>query len=229
VLYAVAEAPDGLAPREVSDRTGLSRQTVYHLVHTLTEVGLLRRGAGNRLVLGLGVGALAAAFQHQLVPEEQLRPYVNALAARTGELAYSSAWLDGEITVVAVARGSRVVQARDVVVGNRDDAAARASGKLLLALAPEEARNQYLSTHRLTRRTARTKTNRRELDREFEGIVEQGFAVDEEEFADGLSCIAVPLRATSFVIGISVPADRFRAERERYLESALEVAAEKLG
>src|ERR1700756_2847417 len=66
VLYAVAASPHGLAPREISDRTGITRQTVYHLVHTLVETRLLRRSAENRVVLGLGVGTLAAAFEHHI-------------------------------------------------------------------------------------------------------------------------------------------------------------------
>jgi DNA-binding IclR family transcriptional regulator len=228
VLFAVAASPEGLAPRDVSDATGLSRQTVYHLVHTLVETGLLRRGTGNRLVLGLGAGTLAAAFQRQLGPGEQLRPYVGALADRTGELAYASAWLDSEITVVSVVRGSNVVQAREVVVGNSEDAAARASGKLLLALAPEAERAHYLDTHALRRRTPHTKTDRSELERELDEIAERRYALEDEEFAEGLCCISAPLGTTPFVIGISVPAERFRANSQDYLDSVLRVAAEKL-
>jgi IclR family acetate operon transcriptional repressor len=229
VLSVVAASFDGLAPREISDKTGLPRQTVYHLVHTLVESRLLRRGAEDRLVLGIGVGALAAAFQKQLGPQEQLRPYVGALADRTGEVAYASGWIDDEITVLAVARGSSIVQARDVVVGNSEDAYARASGKLLLAHAPDGEQTRYLDSHQLRRRTNRTKTDRKTLRRDFDEIRQRGYAVDLEEFAEGLCCIAVPLASTPYVIGISMPAARFKTDRDRYVDICLEVAAENLG
>jgi IclR family acetate operon transcriptional repressor len=224
VMYAVAASPHGLAPREISDQTGIARQTVYHLVHTLVGSRLLRRSAENRLVLGLGVGTLAAAFQEQIGPQEQLRPFVQDLAGRTGELAYASTWADGEIVVVSVARGTSVVQAREVAVGNTEGGHARASGKMLLALVSERERQVYLDTHKLVRRTPNTITRRKTLEREIAEARSKGYAIDDEEFEEGLCCLAVPLGPPLVVIGVSVPVARFRADRERYVTAALEVA-----
>ena len=224
VLYAVAASSQGLAPREISDQTGISRQTVYHLVHTLVEARLLRRSAENRLVLGLGVGTLAAAFEQHIGAQEHLRPCVQDLASRTGELAYASTWQDGEIVVVSVARGTNVVQAREVSVGNTEDGHARASGKMLLALVSERERQLYLDTHRLRRRTPNTICNRQKLEREIADVRSRGYAIDDEEFEEGLCCVAVPLSPPLVVIGISVPAPRFRANSDRYVDAALGVA-----
>ena len=225
VLYAVAASSQGLAPREISDHTGISRQTVYHLVHTLVETRLLRRSAENRLVLGLGVGTLAAAFQQHIGRQGHLRPYVQDLASRSGELAYASTWEDGEIVVVAVAKGTNVVQAREVSVGNTEDGHARASGKMLLALASERERQLYLDTHELTRRTPNTICSREKLEREIEDVRSRGYAIDDEEFDEGLCCLAVPLAPPLVVIGVSVPAARFRADQDRYVAAALGVAS----
>jgi DNA-binding IclR family transcriptional regulator len=224
ILYVVATSSHGLAPREISDQTGLPRQTVYHLVHTLVAARLLRRGEGNRLTLGLGVGALADAFQRQVAPHDHLRPLVEALAAETGELAYASGWRDGEIVVVAVARGANVIQAREVTVGNTEDGHSRASGKLLLAHVSEAERAEYLRTHSLRRRTPRTITGRSALVRELDTIRDQGFAVDDEEYAEGLCCLAVPLEPAHYALGLAAPADRFRARWSEYLANARAVA-----
>jgi IclR family transcriptional regulator, acetate operon repressor len=224
VLYAVAASEHGLAPREISDQTGISRQTVYHLVHTLVETRLLRRSAENRIVLGLGVGSLAAGFQRHIGPQEHVRPYVQDLASRTGELAYASTWEDGEIVVVSVAKGTNVVQAREVAVGNTEDGHARASGKMLLALVTDRERQHYLDTHQLTRRTPNTISTRRRLEREIAEVRSRGYAIDDEEYEEGLCCLAVPLGASLVVIGVSVPAGRFRADPDRYINTALGVA-----
>ena len=46
-----------------------------------------------------------------------------------------------------------------------------------------------------SRHTATTLTTRAALDQELDAIRRQGYALDAEEFVDGLACIAVPVRA----------------------------------
>lgn len=228
ILIALAESEQGLTTKEISQRLGISRQGTYHLIHTLIGAGLLTRTEGDRYVLGLRVGTLAAAFERHLTPSEHLAPYVRALARDSGETAYAAGWRNGEIVVLSVAKGDSPVQAADVVPGTAEDGHARASGKLLLAFATHQVREQYLQTHRLRRRTPNTITSRRVLDKELAAIRTQGYAVDLEEFADGLSCLAVPVDsgASPFVFGLSIPAQRFAdpRDRERYLSVTRERA-----
>ena len=227
ILVAVARSDDGLTSKQIAELLGVSRQGAYHLIHTLTGVGLLARGERSRYVLGLSVGTLAAAFARQLAAPEQLAGHVRALAAATNETAYAAGWRESEIVVLTVARGSAPVQAMEVAAGTTEDGHARASGKLLLAFAPADVRERYLAGHPLRRRTSRTITTRKRLDAELAQIRELGYAVDEEEFADGLCCLAVPLHggAAPYAISVSAPAERFRRGRERYLEAARAAAA----
>jgi IclR family acetate operon transcriptional repressor len=199
------------------------------LVHTLTGSGLLARTGEGRYVIGVRIGTLAAAFNRQMAPAEHLAPRVRELARTTGETAYAAGWQDGDVVVLTVARGDNPVQASDVRPGTAEDGHARASGKLLLAYATEDERRDYLDRNPLRRRTANTITDRRRFELEMTRIREAGYAIDDEEFAEGLSCIAVPLDggASPFVFGLSAPSDRFRIERDRYLETALQDAEER--
>lgn len=226
VLLAVAKSPDGLTTKEISDTLGLSRPGTYHMLHTLIATQLLHRTAGNRFVMGLRVGTLAAAFGHQLAAPEHLAPRVRHLARTTGELAYAAGWQGGEIVVLTVAQGTNAVQVREIVQGTAEDGHARASGKLLLAYAREDMRADYLARHPLRKRTRNTVTDPRKLAEQLESIRAQGHALEDEEFAEGLCCLAVPLDggASPFVFGVSAPADRFARERERYLQAAQEHA-----
>jgi IclR family transcriptional regulator, acetate operon repressor len=223
VLIEVARSPRGLTSRQITEQLGTTRQGTYHLLHTLTTSGFLTRTGEGRYALGLKIGTLAAAFPRHLTPEERLAPYVRALAAATDETAYAAGWQGDNIVVLSVARGNNPVQATEVVRGTADDGHARASGKLLLAHASNDLRDEYLRAHPLRRRTERTITDLRRFLDNLEAIRQQGYAIDEEEFADGLCCLAVPLDrgASPFVIGVSVPAMRFRQDRERILETTL--------
>jgi IclR family acetate operon transcriptional repressor len=105
---------------------------------------------------------------------------------------------------------------------------ARASAKLLLALAPEDERERYLAANPLTRMTSRTITSRGELLAEFERIREAGYATDLEEFHEGVCCFAAPLArgAAPYALALSAPKERFEARRGDYLEALLQTAAQ---
>jgi IclR family transcriptional regulator, acetate operon repressor len=59
---------------------------------------------------------------------------------------------------------------------------ARASGKLLLAFAPAEVREDLLDGYDFTRHTANTITSRQDLEAELQGILSAGYALDQQEF-----------------------------------------------
>jgi IclR family acetate operon transcriptional repressor len=219
-MLAIAQSERGLTTKEISEQVGIGRQATYHLLHTLAATGMVSRDDRNRFVLGLQVGTLAEGFARQLAPAERLAPVVRVLAQETGEMSYASGWWEGEIVTLTFARGTNPVQAVEVPQGYAGDAHARASGKLLLALATDAIRDSYLSRHRLDRRTANTITQRAALEKEFAAIRDAGYATDREEFALGLSCIAVPFASGSpFVLAVSGPSDRVAARHHKYLES----------
>ena len=223
ILLAVAESPGGLRAMEIAAQLGLGRQGTYHLLHTLVGCGMLTRNQENRYVPGLEVATLADAFSRQSAPPEHLAPLVRQVAAETGETAYAVGWRDGEIVNLVSAPGSNAIQAMSVPQGYYRYAHARATGKLLLAHAAPEVREDYFATHAMERRTAKTLVDRDSLVAELSRISEDGFSIDREEFALGLCCLAVPVGRSgvgaTFAIGISAPAERFDAEFDRYLST----------
>ena len=68
-----------------------------------------------------------------------------------------------------------------------------ASGKLLLAFKVADERCQLLQNLPLLPFTHRTITDRMLLESELERIVSTGYAVDNEEYVIGVSCVAVPV------------------------------------
>ena len=69
-------------------------------------------------------------------------------------------------------------------------------GKLMLALKPSRDAETWLSKTELQRYTPRSKTNIQDLLADLEEIRAQDFSVDDQEFMDGVYCIAVPLRTS---------------------------------
>lgn len=230
ILLAIARSRDGLQVKEISAALSMPPQVTYHLLHTLSATGIIRKRDHNRYVLGLATAAVVEGFRRQLGPPEQVAQCVRAAALECGETTYASGWVDGEIAVLASARGHSAITAAEVPQGYSEDAHARASGKLLLALADPEIVQAYLSRHRLTARTPRTIRSKKRLLAELEQIRLRGYALDEEEFIKGLCCVAVPIELAGgqIVLAMSVPSERFHSNFSRYLDS-LRCAAQFVG
>ena len=220
ILLAISEAPTGLKVKEITEKLELSRQVTYHLIHTLLATGIIRKNENNRYVLGLAAVSIAEGFHRQLAPPEHLARRVRSIVAETNETAYASGWVGGEIVALATEQGLSPVGAARVPQGFSSHAHARATGKLLLALADPAITEAYLDSHPIKEpRTDRTITTREELTRELERIRARQYAIDNEEFHEGIRCLAVPVEGLGgrFALGVSVPSGRFQVNFDRYL------------
>lgn len=225
VLSAVATSEDGLTAREIADQVGLNRATAYHLVHTLVGEGFLVNGAQRRLRLGFRVGTLVDGFERQVVPADMV-PLARALATETGETAYVTVRRDTSLATVCSVSGAHPVSVLRSPLGPVDDGHARASGKLLLALAPASVRERYLDAHPLVARTDSTIVDRAQLLAELDEIRARGYATDAQEYAAGVSCLSVPLADQALIgLSLSAPHERFQEHFAEYLEASLAIAA----
>jgi IclR family KDG regulon transcriptional repressor len=118
--------------------------------------------------------------------------------------------------------------------GARLPAHTSAIGKALLAsLDPDEARRR-LEEANLAKLTDHTITEVPELMDELERVRSRGYSVDDEEFAIGLRCIAMPIRDIEGVvvgaISVSMPTPRYNRSAAANARKALaETVAEAAG
>jgi len=225
LLDEIAHSPAGRTAQELTQAVGLSRATTYHLLHTLTGAGYVARGSEHRYRLAIGISPLVQAFERHVLPDDLL-PLARALAARTGESAYVAARQGSELVLLCSVPGHHQVAVANSPLGPIDNGHARASGKLLLALAPEDARERYLAAHPLARVTRATVTSRAALLREFDDIRAAGHAFDAEEFHEGVCCLAAPLGrgGTAYALAMSAPRERYEALHVEYLTTLLALA-----
>lgn len=211
ILFAVAESQNGLTAAQVRDRTGLPRQAAYHILQSLQVLGLLRRSTDNAYVLGLRVGDLIDGFKRQFSCPEELRRLVGRIAQKTGETSYASGWTDGDLVTLVVKSGTKAILASPGTRHLSGYVHARASGKLLLALSGEATKQAYFAENKLGKLTEHTLDDEQSLRAEFDEILRQGYALDREEYALGLQCLAVPVKISDdvFALCVSAPSERF--------------------
>lgn len=226
ILQHVARDPSGTRATEVATALDLPLPTAYHLLHTLTAEGFLSKLADRRYQLGPKIGLLAEAFSAQMSAPERLLECVRTLAEQTGETAYLSAWRGGQAVVLSVVEGSRAVRVSGIHLGSGGNAHARASGKAMLAFAPPGTLEDYLRTHQLTACTPRTITSQQALRQEVKQIRRRGYALDQEEFVEGVGCVSAPIADGSMAVTVSAPIEQLRRRRRELVAAVLAAIAE---
>jgi len=201
----------GLAIANIADELGMSRSTTHRYVITLVALGYLEQGASRKYRLGLKVTDLGMSALNSTGLREHAHPYLEELRQRTS-YTVSLAVLDGpEIVYVDRVRSLRRGQsAADLNLhpGSRLPAYCTAMGKLLLANLPEEEQREILASMKLTKRGPNTITSKNALRDELDEVLEESFAVNDEELAPELHSIAAPVRneAREVVAAVSLAA-----------------------
>jgi IclR family acetate operon transcriptional repressor len=224
LLEHIALSPAGCTATAAAGALDVPVPTAYHLLNTLVDAGLLAKDERRRYRLGAKVGLLAEAFLAQVSAPAYLVDRLRELADRTGETAYLSAWRGSDAVLLQIVEGRRAVRVSGLHLGYSGIAHARASGKVLLAYGRPGTLEEYLATHRISARTPKTVSGADALRGEIEGARLAGYAIDEEEFAEGVACIAAPVADGTMAIGISVPVERYRSLRQELIDTVVAVA-----
>lgn len=186
---------DELGVTELAERTGLVPSTAHRLLATLTKRGYVTQSsASGRYVLGRKVAELASGFEHSLTRlRSAARPQLERVRQATGESANLTVLEGDRVIYVDQVEGTRNVR-MFTAVGAAAPAHTTASGKAMLAYGPPEA---LAALHpdgaQLERLTPRTLTTLEALREDLERIARRGYAIDNEEHEEGVSCVAVPI------------------------------------
>jgi len=227
LLTLVATKRTNGTGKALAEAAGLAVPTAHHLLATLIAEGFLAQDERSRYLLGPKVAVLADALQRELTPPSYLLTGLHRIADATGETAYLATWRRSEIHLVSAIEGRHPVRV-SVPAGPYRDPHARASGKLFLAYLEEDVRDAYLTAHPLRKLTKNTITRRKRFLETLEATRIRGFALDEEEFQDGVCCISAPIFEEDVIVAaysLSIPAQRYRERKEALIESAVSIAA----
>jgi len=194
---AVIEAFDARSPTmtlsEVARKTGLSRGTARRLLLTLVEAGYAGFDGKNfslrPRVLNLGFAYLNSQNIWQLA-----QPHMVELVEKVHE-SCSVSVLDGtDIVYVARVPTAARIMSINLGIGTRLPAFTTSMGRVLLAGLPEDEVEQRLEqVSPLSRYTAKTITDPKQVLREIEQVRRQGWALVDQELEQGLRSIAVPI------------------------------------
>jgi DNA-binding IclR family transcriptional regulator len=215
LLEAVASADEaGLV--DLANRTGLQPSTTHRLLATLIECGyVVQDPQTHRYRLSHKVVELAGGPEHRI---ERLRtaarPQLVAIRDATEET--TNLCVMDRFTVVYIDQAESWHAVRMLTeIGRRVPAHACGAGKVMLAHHPREGIEGLLGREPFERLTPHTLRTAAELEQELDRARARGFAIDDEEFEDGVACVAAPILGPrgEVVAAISVSGPAARLER----------------
>ncbi|WP_131735459.1 IclR family transcriptional regulator [Actinomadura roseirufa] len=228
VLEAVA-AVDGTATAKVLSRQlGIKIGTCYHLLRTLVATGYLVRLAGGGYDVGPRAASLSRHLQRRAGPLPGLSVILTRLHNKTKETSYISGWYHGTPVLQHYLTGAQALRVGTLDVGYSGNMHARASCKAILAFLPTEQVATMFEGVPLDALTPRTITDFDSLTVELARVRHRGYALDLEEYASGVSCVAAPFfngaGTPAGTFTVSVPVSRF-TERQALLTREVREAA----
>ncbi len=200
---------------EVANAIGTHKSTVYRLLSTLKDRGLVEQDAEtDRYRLGLGLVYLASAVTGNLDILHYARPICEDLRERTQGTVTVSVLTGDEVLIIYQAIPSSSVLSVDWR-GKHVPLHATSDGKVLLSQL-SESRQRSVLERPLRRFTNRTIVDARALRDQLGIIREVGYGYTIEELEIGLNAVAAPCfsggGSVLATIGVSGPAFRFPEE-----------------
>lgn len=217
LLEHLADAGQGLTLSDLAQRVGLAPSTTHRLLGTLESYGFVQldEELGHWRV-GVRAFSVGNAYLDNRDLTAQARPIMRQLMEGVGETV-NLAVLDHDEVVFVSQVECREMMRMVAKLGSRAPLHASGVGKALLAAFSEARLTHLLSQRPLIQLTDNTIHQEAPL-RQALGLIRQtGFAVDDEEHAVGLRCLAATLHDQYAeplgAISISGPLARLPQER----------------
>jgi IclR family pca regulon transcriptional regulator len=208
ILELFSDKRPSLSVSQVAELTGLNRATCYRFCQTLRQLGYLEELPERRFRPGLKAVSLAhSALSSRELPELAL-PYLRRLREDINETVNMGLLDDTEVVYVARVLSDHLISLR-LYVGSRLPAFASSLGRSILAFLPQEQAESIIDRSDLTQITSHTIVNRKQLLAELKTIRERGYALNDQEVANGLRGVAAPVLTETgkpiAAINVSIP------------------------
>ncbi len=228
----LAESPMGINLTDLSLQLGMPPATVHRLLSTFEETNFVEQDVDAGLwYVGLKAFTVGNAFLKRRDFIETARAYMQELVEQCGETVNLGVIDEGEVVFISQVESKEMMR-MIVAPGSRSPIHASGVGKAMLASLDEQEVAQLLHHRGLAHYTERTIDSPAKLRGELERVRQQGFALDDEEHAVGLRCVAASIFDENAValaaISLSGPKARIIDSRVAELGSAVRQTAAEI-
>jgi DNA-binding IclR family transcriptional regulator len=232
ILENLSAKPQGVSLAEISTELDTPKNSTLRLLQTLVACGYLaREESPPRYRLTDKLLRIGQPHVGDVSLVECSLEAMRALRDRVGETVQLGIPTGDEGVIIEKLESTSAIRI-GVEIGLRFPLYNNAPGKTLLAYRAGDERDATIKRTKLDRCTERTITDRSELKKECDQILEKGYSVDWGEAAEGIHCVAAPIRdrsgaliATIWVSGIAgrMPKKMFPSVGGEVIQAANEI------
>lgn len=222
---------DELGVSELSAEMGLHKSTVFGLVNTMVNYGILEQVPSTKKYrLGMTLFTLGNLALSRIDIRSEARKRCFPLAQKYPATIHLATQSMGEVIYLdKIDCSHSLINASSV--GRKAPMHCTGVGKAQLAYLPQSYIDAYL-TFPLKKMTAATITTRAQLEEALREVRREGVAVERGEIEDGLTCVAAPIfqkdGLPEMAISLSFPYGRIGSVNEEEVKKDLLACTQEL-
>jgi len=193
ILEFIAQFKKPLGVSEISRALNFNKSTVFNIVHTLDDLGILEKDAEGKFQFGTRLYLLgrAAGGTSELIGT--VHPYLEEINQKTKLSAFLG--MRSGLRAVII---DKVDSAFDIKIhseiGMKIPLLAGAGGRVLLAQLGDDQVNDILAQNELKKFTPNSCVNKKKYKEMIKQVRTDGIAIDMEEYIEGIRAFAIPLQ-----------------------------------
>jgi len=192
IIERLSTSKEPLGISDIASALGYYRSTVFNMAYSLVDLGILQQGEDGKFSSGKRLYALGKAADQNTELIHRVRPYLEALNAKTGLTAFLGVRSELKAVVVDKVETSKGLKlSSDVGAGH--SLLAGAGGKAMLAQLPDDELDAIIEENDLVCFTPHTCVDKKLFKENIEQVRKEGIAFDMEEYIEGIRALAVPL------------------------------------
>jgi len=200
VIEALEKHPEGLSLSELSRSIDFSKSTIHHILRTLLPYNYIHQNLDDKKYsLGFRFIEIGKNILKTIDIRQVANNYLNKLCKEAKETVHLSI-LQGRVVIFLERISPPEGFSLPINIDITAEPHTYAGGKIFLSgLSPEEIKGVY-NGRPLKKITNKTITSKSRLLEEIETVRKQGYALDDEEFYEGLRCVAAPIKAGGKIV-----------------------------
>jgi DNA-binding IclR family transcriptional regulator len=216
IIEVLTDNPQGLSLSELAGFLGFPSSTVHHILAMFRRYDYIAQDPETKKYsLGLKFLSVSAKILDNLDVRKTAYSHLRKLHGKCDETVHLSILRDGKVTYVDKIQKPGGLSLA-TYIGFTTDPHAAAGGKVLLSELPEGEVKEIYKKLGLKRYAKNTITSIEKLLEELDNIRKQGYAIDNEEYYEGVRCVAAPVRAGGRIVAaVSVTGSIFSLTMER--------------
>ena len=231
ILECFNEEKKELRLTEISEKLGLNKSTVHGIITTLKHHGFISQDEETqKYKLGIRFIEFGALVTNSLNIRNAALPVIDEVCYKIEETVHVAALDGSDIVWIEKQECTKSIKT-STKIGAKLPAYITADGKIILCYLEKNKIRNYLPK-KIPKFTSNSITGRVQLIKKLEEARENGYLIDNEEYVEGIKCVAAPIfdheGNVKFSLSTTGPAFRMTDEKIEELIVIIKNAANEI-